>query len=285
MLVAHDISVKHGNKTLLQDVSIKLVPGELLVLIGANGAGKSTLLKVLSGDRIPNHGQVLLSGLSITNYSTNELAKKRAVLPQENQLSFPFTTLEVVLMGRYPHNSGHTSQLDLKIARQAMARLDVGHLELQRYPTLSGGERARVQFARVLSQLLPTDVSQQRYLLLDEPTASLDLAHQYMALNAAKQLAHQEGIAVCAVLHDLNLAAQYADRIAILANGQLMACGEPNTILTKDHLDTAFATQVLVLPHPNLDCPMIVTSPAYLDTYNQQSISALTKNKDIHYGH
>jgi iron complex transport system ATP-binding protein len=260
-LEAVEVSVRIGRSLLLRDVSLAVVPGELLVVIGANGAGKSTLLKVLCGDRVPDAGQVFAAGRPLARWPLRDLAKIRAVLPQDSRLAFPFTALEVVLMGRYPYNGGYSGGPDLRLARAAMAELAVEHLERRLYPTLSGGERARVQFARALCQLLAADPAQPPILLLDEPTASLDLVHQHTALEAARRFVRERGAAVCAVLHDLNLAAQYADRIAVIAAGRLAARGTPGEVLTADCLRNTLAANVVVTVHPELGCPLVATLP------------------------
>ncbi len=269
MLEAHALSVTAGSKTLLRDVSLCIRPGEVLAVIGANGAGKSTLLKVLSGDIIPVTGEVSMDGRPLAQWPLRQRAKVRAVLPQNTMLSFPFTVLEVVTMGRFPHNNGVPSLHDRAIARQAMLQLDVTELEQRLYQTLSGGERQRVQIARVLTQIWEADSRHPRYLLLDEPTSSLDLAHQHLLLNMARRYAHQQGIAVLAILHDINLAAQYADRIALLQQGRLSACGTPRSVISAQNIEAAFAMQVEVISHPRMDCLLVlpladIPMPAFL---------------------
>lgn len=262
MLEAIEVSLSFQRRALLRGVSLQVRPGGVLALVGVNGAGKSTLLKILAGDRQPDAGRVRLAGRCLPDWSLPELARRRAVLPQDSRLAFPFSALEVVLMGRYAQHGGYPSRRDIRLARDVMEDLDVIHLEDRLYPTLSGGERARVQLGRALCQLLDNGVPGPRALLLDEPTASLDLAHQHTALATARRFAREEGGAVCAVLHDLNLAAQYADRIAVLADGRIVACGAPWAALTEAILGPAFAAEVLVGRHPKLDCPWIATLPS-----------------------
>jgi iron complex transport system ATP-binding protein len=261
MLETLDVSVNFKYRSLLRCISIRLEPGKVLALVGVNGAGKSTLLKILAGDRRPDAGRVELAGRPLPAWPVAELARRRAVLPQDSRLAFPFSALDVVLMGRFPHHGGYPTRQDVRLARSVMEDLDVGHLQDRLYPTLSGGERARVHLSRVLCQLLESDVPEPRTLLLDEPTASLDLAHQHTALGAARRFAREEGGAVCAVLHDLNLAAQYADRIAVLAEGRITALGPPEAVLTEAILGRAFGAEVLVGRHPKLGCPWIATMP------------------------
>jgi iron complex transport system ATP-binding protein len=188
-------------------------------------------------------------------------------MPQENRLTFPFTALDVVVMGRYALHGGYPSRADRGLARSTMESLDVGQLTTRLYPTLSGGERARVQLARALCQLKGNGShAQPPTLLLDEPTASLDLGHQQTALAAARDFIRQEGGAVCAVLHDLNLAAQHADRIVILHDGGIAADGNPEQVLTETVIHRAFATRVMVTRHPGMNCPLVATQPIHTAT-------------------
>jgi len=258
MLEATDISVRAGERFLLQDVSLTVAPGELVAVVGPNGAGKSTLLKVLCGDLVPESGHVTLEGKPLSEWRSLEKARKRAVLPQESSLAFPFTAFEVALMGRTPHIRGAETAKDLEITREALKEANVCHLGARDYPTLSGGEKGRVQLARTLAQVWEAPQTGHRYLLLDEPTSSLDLAHQHQVLAVAKRFA-REGAGVLAILHDLNLAAQYADRIALLRGGRVVAVGTPREVLQADTLCAAFETPVVVTKHPCLDCPLVVS--------------------------
>ncbi|MBX3015570.1 MAG: heme ABC transporter ATP-binding protein [Caldilineaceae bacterium] len=268
-LAAHAVSVRVGSTTLLDRVSLTLAPGELVAVVGTNGAGKSTLLRVLIGDLRPWTGEVRLAGRPLTAWKGREVARMRAVLPQDSALTFPFTALEVVLMGRAPHCGTQERPVDYAIANAALAATDALPLAERLYPTLSGGERQRVQLARVLAQIweAPPDAplvsphrqtGQERYLLLDEPTSNLDLAHQHATLRVTRTLA-QTGVGVLAIVHDLNLAAQYADRVVVLKGGTLMAAGPTPEILTPTILSKAFAIPVSVIPHPTLPCPLVIT--------------------------
>lgn len=270
MLEACQVSIQFHLRVLLNQVSLAVRPGEFLVLAGMNGAGKSTLLKILSGELTPDAGDVRLGGQRLSEWSLPELAKHRAVMPQENRLTFPFAALDVVVMGRYAFHNGYPTRSDLRLAHSIMTTLDVGHLAYRLYPTLSGGERARVQLARTLCQLYGSEVSQPT-LLLDEPTASLDLGHQQTALHAAREFIRREGGAVCAVLHDLNLAAQYADRVVILHEGSILADGPPDEVLQAPIINLAFATQVVVTRHPVMSCPLVAIHPQAVTGPNQKS--------------
>ncbi|MDX2258267.1 MAG: heme ABC transporter ATP-binding protein [Hyphomicrobiaceae bacterium] len=243
-LAASALAVAVTGRHLIADVTLRVAPGEIVVVAGPNGAGKSTLLRCLSGELRPSSGSVTLDGVPVSSQSAAALALRRAVVPQASVLHFPFTVAEVVaLAATVPGLSTPDARQRAAITR-AMARADVGHLAGRLYPTLSGGERQRVHLARALCQLaLAPHAEGTRALLLDEPTASLDISHQLMILEAAREEA-RTGIAVLAILHDLNLAATFADRIALMACGRLLAIARPAAILDDARLSGAFACTV-----------------------------------------
>jgi iron complex transport system ATP-binding protein len=255
-MAARDLVYCVGAARLIDDVSIELRYGEVLAVVGPNGAGKSTLLRLLAGDLHPTSGEVLLEGRPLHTYSARELALRRAVLPQQTTLQFAFTALEVVLMGRSPYGrGGYTdSPHDLAVAREAMRRTDMLDLADRPFQALSGGEQQRVTLARVLAQ-------QVRILLLDEPTNALDIRHQELVMQIAREEA-AAGAAVLAVLHDLNLAAAHADRIAVLHHGRLVACGAPFAVMTADLLSTVFEHPLVVTEHPLIAAPLILPERA-----------------------
>ena len=255
MLTARNLHVRVGRSRLLTDVSLTVAGGEIVAVVGPNGAGKSTLLKALCGDITPTRGAVALNGRRLQAWPRRERARIVAVLPQDSTLAFPFTVLEVVLMGRTPHDSGNRQ--DQAIARAALNAAGMSAFEQRIYPTLSGGERQRVHVARVLAQVWEESGDGPRYLLLDEPTASLDLAYQHHTLETVRQFA-AKGAGVLAVLHDLNLAAQFADRIVVLRDGHQLACGCPQAVLTPGIIQAAFAFSATVMPHPSRACPLVV---------------------------
>lgn len=256
MITGRDLTVTVGGKRLLDGVSIDISPGHVVVVLGANGAGKSTLLKTLSGEIRPSEGCVTINGRPISSLGALERARQLAVLPQESLLSADFLVHEVVLLGRTPHISSRATESDRRIVLETLAAAGVSHLLGRRYITLSGGERQRVHLARVLAQVWERS-DQPRYLFLDEPTSSLDLAHQQRALGAARDFAGRGG-GVMAILHDLNLAAQYADHIVLLRAGRVVAAGAPAEVLTPASIQTAFDLVAVVMRHPTLDCPLIV---------------------------
>jgi len=242
VLSAQHVRVERSGRALLDDVSLELHAGEVLALLGPNGAGKSTLLSLLSGDLRPDSGSVEFHGRDIHTWSLGELARHRSVLLQDNQILFPFTVHQVVEMGRAPWRRTPLEDEDNAAISEALRAADIAHLGNRRVPSLSGGERARVAFARVLA-------GRTGVLMLDEPTAALDLGHQETLLGLAKDRA-RAGDAVLIVLHDLNLAAAYADRIALLRDGQLVACDAPTRVLTADIISDVYQTPVEVIPHP-----------------------------------
>jgi iron complex transport system ATP-binding protein len=249
MISASGVTVRIGPKSLLSDVSLAVGKGQLCVLVGPNGAGKSTLLHVLAGDRAPTEGVVSALGKRLDAWKPLELARVRAVLPQESTLTFPFTVLEVALLGRAPHVRFAETAHDIAVTRQAIASVGLAHLEHRLYTTLSGGERQRVQLARALAQISGVAPGASRILLLDEPTSSLDPAHQHGTLQLARSLA-RDGAAVLAVLHDLNLAAQYADVVALLHEGRLQAFGSPAEVLREAPLSSVFGIPIRVVEAP-----------------------------------
>lgn len=257
MLALSDITVRIEEAVLLDGVSLDVHPGEVVAVVGPNGAGKTTLLNVAVGEWTPSAGTVSFEGQPLHTYDREHLAQRRAVLPQKSNLTFNFTAFEVARLGRTPHHAGATE--DDKAAWRGLSRAGVDHLATRKYPTLSGGEQQRVHLARTLTQLdVPEHPTQ--YLLLDEPTAALDIAHQHSVLRMAKSMA-EEGAGVLVILHDLNLAAQYADRLAVLRKGRLLAEGPPADILDADLVHAAFDVAVMVVPHPCLSCPLVVHMP------------------------
>ncbi len=236
LIRAESVGVDLEGSTVLDDVTIDVRAGEVLVLVGPNGAGKSTLLGVLSGERRPSRGTVTVDGREIGGIRHAELARMRSVLTQDNQVSFPFRVIEVVAMGRAPWARTVEGRDDIAAVRDAMDAADVSHLADRRYTALSGGERARVSLARVLAQ-------RSRILFLDEPTAALDLRHQEDVMRMARALATQ-GCAVIVVLHDLSLASAYADRLALVSGGRLEALGSPAEVLTEERVERVYGLPV-----------------------------------------
>lgn len=235
MIEADNVSMRIRNAILLDNVSLKIHSGERVAIVGPNGAGKSTLLRLLSGDLRCNEA-VLLKGRDIKSYGSRELAKHRAMLSQHVTLSFPFTVEEVVAMGAGDRARGDTQFL----VDAAIAELQLERFRHRELPTLSGGEQQRAHFARILVQLASGEAENgSGVLLLDEPTSSLDLRFQINLVGIAQRRA-EAGTAVIAVLHDLNLAVRFADRIIVLSRGVVIADGKPHTTITKNIIKQVF---------------------------------------------
>ncbi|MCW5952945.1 MAG: heme ABC transporter ATP-binding protein [Propionibacteriaceae bacterium] len=228
-----------GGRTVLTGFDLDVVPGEVLALVGPNGAGKSTLLGALAGDLHLAAGTIALAGRPLPGWSQGDLARERSVLLQANQVSFPFTVAEVVEMGRSPWRGHPEADADDQAIAEALRLTDTSHLVGRHFTALSGGEKARVSLARVLAQRTPV-------VLLDEPTAALDLRHQEDVMAIARGLA-AGGRTVVTVLHDLSLAAAWADRIAVLSEGRLIAAGEPAEVLTTSLIGEVYGLDVHVI--------------------------------------
>jgi iron complex transport system ATP-binding protein len=240
---ATNLEVTIDGTPIIRGVSIDIVAGELLALVGPNGAGKSTLLALLSGDVKPTGGTIELDGTPIHSMRHLELARRRSVLTQENQVSFPFPVTDVVEMGRAPWARTASASEDEDAVSSALRATDTGHLAARHYTSLSGGETARVSLARVLAQR--TDI-----VFLDEPTAALDLSHQEDVMTTAAALA-AAGRAVVVVVHDLSLAAAYADRVAVIAGGVLDSVGTPAEVLTAERVSRIYGLEVEIVSRDN----------------------------------
>ncbi|WP_028456195.1 heme ABC transporter ATP-binding protein [Chitinilyticum litopenaei] len=249
-LIAHDIHLQRHGKIVLAGVSCGIASGEVLGILGANGAGKSTLLALLAGDLAPQAGSVALDGKPLAGVDNAALARRRAVLSQQLGPAFNLSVQDIAAMGAYPFPELAPQQVG-QVCRDALAMAEVAHLAQRRYPELSGGEQQRVQFARVLVQALAArQPGEARYLLLDEPTASLDPRHQHGLLALAARLAHDAGLGIAVVLHDVNLAACWCTRIALLANASIVASGTPTEVLQAGHLEATYRQPCTIHPHP-----------------------------------
>ena len=250
VLGARHLSKSYGARTVLDDVSLDVRTGEVLALVGPNGAGKSTLLSILTGDTPPDRGEVTVLDRPLAAWSPAELALRRAVLPQSFTVSFPFDVVDVVHMGRAPWAAVDVDVDDDRVVADALAATEVTALAARKFPSLSGGEKARVMLARVLAQ-------QTQIMLWDEPTAALDIRHQESVLRIARQRAAQ-GDAIVVVLHDLALAAAYADQVAILSQGQIAAYGPPAEVFTAKLLSDVYSYEVEIVSHPRTGVPLVL---------------------------
>ncbi|MDD1792263.1 heme ABC transporter ATP-binding protein [Enterovibrio sp. ZSDZ42] len=245
-------SLTMGNKVLLDKVNLSFNPSELTIILGPNGTGKSSLLKLLSREWKCD-GELSLYGKRAHEWKPELLAQSVGILPQSSSLTFGFTVREVVELGGLALSaSNHEIQ---EIATYNMTQTDVLHLSERLYPSLSGGEKQRVHLARVLTQI--SKAERNTVLMLDEPTSALDIGHQHKTLRLAKRMA-KEGSTVIAVIHDLNLAAQYGDRIIMLNKGNIEADGTPDSVLNADNIESVYGWPVDVMPHPQHHYPVIL---------------------------
>ena len=259
MISAEHITVARSGRKLLDNVGIDLEPGRFTVVIGPNGAGKSTLMRVLSGEMRPDEGVVSYYGTGLDLCQPGDLAKRRAVLPQATQLAFPFTALEIARMGAVAQGALNPTEQ----ARQALSRVGLRGFENRPYPSLSGGEQQRVQFARALAQVpQPVADGVPRALFLDEPTASLDLGHQISVLETARDFAAAGGI-VLAILHDLNLAAEFADHLVVLNQGRVVAEGPCPETVSDGLIASVYGIVGAVGRLPAADIPYVLPQSRY----------------------
>jgi iron complex transport system ATP-binding protein len=254
MLEALNITIHYGPREVVADVSVRPEPGEVIAIIGPNGAGKSTLLGALNGALIPSRGEVLLDGKPLKSFARRAVARRIAVVAQEADLRFPVTVMEFILGGRYSWSSasglGWESERDVGIAHAVVGETELEGFESRLMNELSGGERQRAVLARALA-------TEAQVYLLDEPTANLDLAHQATMLRLVRGRCDNHEAAAVVVTHDVNLAAEFADRVLLMKAGQAIAMGPPREVLTPELLREAFAVRVLVDAHPLTGVPRI----------------------------
>jgi iron complex transport system ATP-binding protein len=245
MLTARNLTIRYDRREVLRNVSFDLREGEIIALLGPNGAGKTTLVRVLNGSVPVASGEVIYDGRRLVELSRREIAKHIAVVAQENETKFPVSVLEFVLAGRFVHGNafGWESEDDIAAARKALADCELTDFADRVMNELSGGERQRVVLARALAT--GADV-----LLLDEPTANLDLAHQAMMFRLVRERCSDAGASAVVITHDLNLAAEFADRILILNEGKVFAFGDPGSVLTAENITSVFGVKVLLDENP-----------------------------------
>ena len=250
------LSYAYGEQPILKDLDFKVRDGEFFIIIGPNGSGKTTLLKTICGIEPDGKDHIRLFDHPLADYTKRDLAKVLSLVPQVIPANFPFTVLQTVLMGRFPHLGilGVEDESDLEIADQALTFSGVAHLSNRKLNELSGGERQRVFIARALCQ-------EPRLLVLDEPTASLDLAHQLRVMDLMEQLKQDKGLTIVMVSHDINLAAMYADRVLLMREGQIVSIGTPWEVLTFETLEGAYDCTILVDESPLGHYPRITLVP------------------------
>lgn len=242
----------------IRGISLSIAGGELLGIVGPNGAGKSTLLKLVAGLLRPDSGEIRLRGEPLASWRRLALAREMAFVPQSSPADVGFTALEIALAGRFPHVGylGREGATDVARARAALSRVDAGHLEARRFDELSGGEQARVQVARALAQ-------EPRLLLLDEPTAFLDVGHRLDLYDRLREENRERGLTVVVVTHDLNLAAEYCSRLVLLADGGVAAEGAPGEVLTESRVGEVYRCRVAVDVNPATGAPRITPLPRH----------------------
>jgi iron complex transport system ATP-binding protein len=252
MLKLDSLSASYGSKAVLQGISLKVAPGEILALIGPNGAGKTTLIRAVSGTVPLSSGHVYVEGRDISQLSTAQRAKVLAVVPQARQLGGAYTVEQAVMMGRTAYMSwlGRESEADRAAVRQAMQRANLEDFAERQIAKLSGGEQQRVLLARALAQATPV-------LLLDEPTNHLDLQHQTNLLSLVRKMAKEKGLAVMVAMHDLNLVSFFADQVSLLVKGHLVCTGTPQDVIQADYISEAYQTAVEIISHPVTGAPII----------------------------
>jgi ABC-type cobalamin/Fe3+-siderophores transport system ATPase subunit len=258
MLEAKNVNVNYGKRQAVVDVSLRVSPGDMTAIVGANGAGKSSLLRALNGAIQPSSGEILLHGKPLTSFTRRAIGRHIAVVTQEALLAFPVSVLEYVLGGRYawagPGAWGWESERDLEIAFEVLRQTELENFSSRRMNELSGGERQRAVLARALA-------TEAGVLLLDEPTANLDLAHQASMLQLVRAHCDEGATSAVIVTHDINLAAEFANHVVLLKNGHLVAAGNPREVLTEELLSDVLEIKVLVDAHPLSGAPRI--TPAH----------------------
>ncbi|MFO7963657.1 MAG: ABC transporter ATP-binding protein [Desulfobacterales bacterium] len=251
-----DIAFSYENEPILNDITFRVAPNEFFIIIGPNGSGKSTLLKLISGLLEPLSGHIDIGSIPLKHYSRKALARKIALVPQISSVDFPFTVLEVVLMGRAPHLGmlGLEQKQDVEIAWRSLEFTGIAPLAYRKVTRLSGGEQQRVFIARAICQ-------EPEIILLDEPTAALDLAHQIRVMDLMEQLKAEKGITIVMVSHDVNLAAMYGERLLLLKSGHIVRAGHPREVITYDILEKAYGCTLLVDESPLGNFPRITQVP------------------------
>jgi len=255
-LSVKNLSLTLSGTPLLNAIDLDVLPGRITTVLGPNGAGKTTLLRVLAGELKPDTGSVFLNDRILKDCTPMARARTLAVLPQHSLLDFPFTAAEVVMLGRTPHDTGIAH--DQEIVSEALRSVDGDYLSERIYTQLSGGERQRVHLARVLAQIWESSPDGERYLILDEPTSSFDLAHQHLTLEVVRNLA-ETGVGILMVIHDLNLAARCSDQMFLMQCGKIVVSGTPQEVLQRDTIARVFQVEANIGVHPLSGTPLVIT--------------------------
>jgi len=257
MLAAKQLKYNIGNKRILDNISVNFLPGTCNLIIGPNGSGKSTLIKLLSGALENFEGEVNYDGVNLKTFNKHTLASFRAVLSQQTELSFPMLVEEVVLLGRNPHFEFNPNKKDIAIVHEVISLLDLNDFIKRNYQSLSGGEKQRVHYARVLAQMWDRPNGTHRYLFLDEPLNNLDIYYQQLFLSIAVKLLNGTTTLI-GVVHDINIALRYADQLFFLKEGALIENGVPEKIVNAILLKNVFNIDTQVIVHPSTGKPVVI---------------------------
>jgi iron complex transport system ATP-binding protein len=252
IISAENINFSYAAKLVMENISFAIDEAQIMAIIGPNGSGKTTLLKIINGTLFPDAGQMLIDGKDTSRWSRKDIAQKVAIVPQETAVIFPFYAEEIVLMGRFPHLSNYRfeDKKDYRIVHEAMEKTDTLTFAARRFDELSAGERQRVLIARALAQ-------EPKVLLLDESTVFLDLKHQAQFLDLLRQLNTAQQLTVIFVTHDINLAAQHADRIILLYSGKIYAIGKPAEVITAANIKKVYDVDSLIDQNPQSGLPRL----------------------------
>lgn len=277
MIEAKHISVKIGKRTLLHQTNFETKPKEFVAIMGPNGAGKSTLLNCLTGAYTPSTGNVLLNGKSLKDWNPIELAKHRAVLSQKTTIQTNFSAQEIIEMGRYPHLPTSSREIEQQVFSHITKQTNTTEIIHQDFQTLSGGEQQRVHLARVLAQLYTHNCTSNhlltnKFLFLDEPVNHLDFPLQHQLLKLIRNLTNNNH-GVVAVLHDLQLASTYADRIVFIKKGNIIANGTPHKLITKETIEDLYDFSVEIIYHPVTGNPIVVPATSIHFTSQHKTVS------------
>ncbi len=250
-----NLNQHYGSFAVLRNLSFAISQGDMFGIIGPNGSGKSTLIRTISGLQPPTSGKVLLMDRPLSSHTSKELARQIAVLEQEGTPALPFTVEQIVSMGRYPWLKpfADLSSHDKAVVENILVKLNLGPKRSQKVSTLSGGQRQLVSLARAMAQ-------EPRILILDEPTTYLDIGHQSLVMDHVRQWHDELGITVIMVLHDLNIAAQYCDRILLLDQGEIVTWGKKEDVLREETLTQVYKTDLVQVHHPKLGVPQFLLS-------------------------
>lgn len=235
----NEMEFSYSNEKILKGITLEILPGECVSIIGPNGAGKSTLVKCIDRLLIPQKGEVRIDNKIIDDMSREQIAKKLGYVPQSSASLFPLKVFDMVLLGRRPHATWKSSKNDQIKVLNALSLLDIEHLAMKNFNEISGGQQQKVIIARAIAQ--ETEV-----LLLDEPISNLDIRHQLEVMDMLRELINELGISAVMIVHDLNIAARYSDKIIIMNKGEIIASGTPQEVLTKENIASAYGVEVCV---------------------------------------